>query len=342
MFVIDSGRITDPNAISVRELVDLASQRGQIVVQFSRPDAYSASVLASLNEACRIAKDLIEVRFYGHYGTRFNAVTLQHLPEVRNLAVDCLSEIANEDEIGRIPNLTRLSFGVFEFDKPEFLATLDLGRLTHVSLSETRKRNFDLSPLSQATLLEELFIHGHAKGIDVVANLPVLRMLTLSAFAKTNRLDFIKSITNLSRLTLILGGREHIDDLSSESLEMLQILRVRGLSKLGDLSRMPALSALRIEDQLQLAELNLTGTQLQRLWLFNCKNLSVLSALDQQGRLKEFFVSQTKLDLEDLRDRQWPPAARSIQLFSGSRKWNEDAKARLTARGLGEKNEYWP
>lgn len=342
MLNIDSGRISDPKVLSPSEIAHACANRDRLVVQFSRPEAYTPAILQCLNEACRLVGGTLQVRFYGHYGTRFDATVLRQLPEASNLAVDCLSEIDNEEEIGRLSKLRCLSLGVFELNRPDFLETINLVNLTRLVLVENRKRNIDLSPLSRCGSLEELLVNGHSKGIEAVADLPKLRKLTLSAYAKSNRLNFISDIACLKELTLILGGRTNIDDLSNNSLEMLQILRVRGLTTLGDLSRLPALAALRIEDQLQLAELDLRGADLERLWLFNCKTLSALHGLDMQNRLREFFASRVALDLNALRDGDWSPTASSVSLFSGSIKWKDDTKARLVARGLDEKRSFWP
>ncbi|WP_241300232.1 hypothetical protein [Burkholderia stabilis] len=342
MLQMSSGRINDPTTLSPVEIVEACGQHGRLVVQFSTPDAYDPVILQSLNEACRLAGDRLQVRFYGHYGTRFDAASLRDLPEVRDLSVDCLSEIANEEAIGLLPKLKRLGFGVFNLNRPDFLDTIDLGQLERLVLVENRKRNIDLSPLARCGSLSELFIHGHSKGIDTIASLPGLRKLTLGSYAKKHPLGFVSAIPDLREMTLILGGRDDIDDLSSSTIEMLQILRVRGLSTLGDLSRLPSLSALRVEDQLQLSRLDLAGVKLERLWLFNCRTLAGLPGLDRQDRLREFHASCVALDMDALRDRDWFPATRSVGLFSGSRKWNDAAKVSLAARGLDEKASRWP
>ncbi|KQS49605.1 hypothetical protein [Sphingomonas sp. Leaf198] len=342
MLNIDGGRINDPIAIDPGELAEACAKRGQLVVQFGRPDAYTPAKLSLLNEACRLAPDSLQVRFYGHYQGAFDATMLRHLPEVRDLGVDCLTKILQEEEVGKLPHLKRLIFGVFEFDQPDFLQTIELHKLERLVLIENRKRNIDLHPLSKCESLRDLFINGHSKGIHAIAGLPRLRKLSLGAYAKTHPLDFVGAIPSLKELTLVLGGRLHIDDMSSTTLEMLQILRVRGLSTLGDLSRFSLLSALRVEDQLQLVEVDLNGANLERLWLANCKMLVELPGLERQHRLKEFRASVVALDMNLLRDRDWPQTARSINLFSGSQKWNDDAIARLKDRGLGEKGAIWP
>ena len=343
MVKIDSGRITNPANLHSAEIVDAVTKsKLRLVVQFDHPKAYGPAILDALNEACRIAGDRIQVRFYGHYGATFDASVLRRLQDVRDFAADCLFEITNEDEIGRLPKLTRLSFGVFELNRPAFLETIDLAQLTRLVLSENRKRNVDLSPLARSELLDELFINGHSKGIGVLAGLSRLRKLSLGGYAKAHSLSFVSGIRNLKELTLILGGRTDIDDLSSESIETLQVLRVRGVSTLGDLSRLSAIQNLRIEDQLQLVQLNLAGAQLERLWIYNCRHLAELSGLDMQAKLHDFRASRTALDLDALRDRDWPASMRSVHLFSGSQKWNDATVAILAARGLDEQSALWP
>lgn len=343
MLGIDSGRINDPKNLSPSEIAKECEARGELTVQFSRAEAYTPATLVALNEACRLAKGRLKVRFYGHHGgARFDAKCLRYLPETYSLSVDCLGSIENEDEIGRLPNLRSLSLGIFELNRPDFLTTIQIDQLDRLSLGENRNRNFDLSPLADGKSLNSLFIQGHSKGISVTENLSRLRTLTLSGYAKKHGLNFVEGIPALRELTLLLGGRTDLGDLKSKTLEILQVIRVRGLATMGDLSRLPALSALRIEDQIQLKQLDLNGTSLKRLTLNNCKNLVELLGLDKQDRLSEFSAHEIALDLDDLRDRAWPSGMRSVWLFSGSGKWNDDAEARLAVRNLNGERTLWP
>src|SRR5208282_327068 len=107
---------------------------------------------------------------------------------------------------------------------------------------------------------------------------------------------------------------ESLAEFSSQSVCTLQILRVRGLQSLGDLSRFPSLRHLRIEDQLQLKLLDLTGTRLYRLWLSNCKNLGTVIGLNRQDEMREFIASQVALDLDEFRDFSWPS---TMEVVSG-------------------------
>lgn len=331
---IDRRRLNNPQTISPAEIADHCATHGDLVIQFDKPDAYTPQLLEALNEACRLAGEHLEVRFYGHYWAPFDAACLQYLPQVRNLAADCLRKIKNEDEIGRLPELKYLSFQAFELDRPDFLDTLDLGRLVRFSVGENRKRNLDLSGLGRCRVLEELAIAGQARGIDVIGQLPRLRYLLLASFAKKYRLDFIEAMPALKELKLLLGGRDDIDELKSRSLETIRIIRVRGLATMGDLARLPALSTLHVEDQLKLASLDLSGADLRRVFLVNCRNLSDLQGLDAQKRLEELHVYRVALDMDALRDRQWPPTMRAVSLLRDHNRWNAETKESLARRNL--------
>lgn len=341
MLCVDSGRVTDPETLSPAEIVQAYTPGTNLVVQFSTPEARTSANLEALNEACRQVQGGLEVRFFGHYGAPFDASLLRYLPEVHDLAVDCLGSIENEDAIGQLAKLKRLSFGVFEFNRPDFLDTLDLDQLNALSLGESRKGNLDLAPLARCEKLEDLYVDGQSKGLNAVAALPRLRKLTLRAYTKAHPLSFVSSMPNLRELSLILGGRLGIDDLASATIEKLEIVRVRGLASLGDLARLPKLSALRVEDQLQLSELDLRGANLETLWLYNCKNLATITGLELQNRLRTFRASVVALDLDQLRDRDWPATTTSVDLFSGRNKWDEAARQSLAARGLAGKSGMW-
>jgi hypothetical protein len=337
----DKGLVENPQFLTLSEVGEALSHCGKLVIQFSRPDAYSPDLLRRLNEICGQLPGTLKVRFYGHYGTIFDAAILRHLPAVKNLSLDCLSDIENEDAIANLSQLRSLTFGVFEYSRPDILNRLDLSALTALSLLENRKRDFDLAPLATATALTELNLQGHCKGFATLANLAALESLHLGSIASKQSLEMIGNVPSLKRLTLQLGGRERFDELSSNTLETLQILRVKGLTTLGDLSRFPVLRGLQVEDQVQLNFLDLEGTKLHRLHLFNCKTLGQLAGLDDQDQLKWVFISKTALKMDALRDRDWPESLRKIRLLSSGQKWNEATAAAFAKRGVMEQVCWW-
>ena len=147
-------RINDPTAISREHLNEVLGRGVHPTIQFSKP-GYTPGFLKEINNLCTEYGPDLEIRFYGHYSDTFDASVVRHLPDVQWLSVDCLMRIRNEHELARIPNLRKFSLGVYEFDNPGFLATLDLTQLRRLALSENRHKNFDLSPLAHCAELEE-------------------------------------------------------------------------------------------------------------------------------------------------------------------------------------------
>lgn len=338
---IDPGRINDPTSLSSHSIAEKLRTRGKLVIQFSQPSAYPPNLLRKLNDICRQSTDKLEVRFYGHYWSNFDAANLRHLPHVKNLSMDCLMTISNEEIVSSLRHLSALHFGVFEFDRPKFLETLDLRHLNSLIVGESRKRNLDLSSLTTCVALERLSVDGRSKGIDSVRGLPSLEKITLRSATKDQSIAFLRAVPNLKDLTLVLGGRDDIADFASETLQTMQVVRVRGLKSLGDLSRFPSLRNLWIEDQPQLECLDLSGAQLERLALFNCKNLVSLVGLDQQVRLREFQSSRVALNVDNLRDFHWPDTTKAVRIFSGSLKWNELTAKALMERGYSQGFQDW-
>ncbi|WJS05925.1 hypothetical protein [Roseibium aggregatum] len=341
MFQVDGGRITDPDVLVAADLARAVEGTDGLVVQFSNPDACKVATLQALNEACRLAGDRLTVRFYQHDDEGFDARYLSHLPDVANLALDCLDRISHVEAISQLPKLERLHFGVLDFDQPQFLETLNLRQLRSLTVAANRKRNLDLGPLADAVNLQDLFVQGHWKGVEVISHLPNLATLSLSSFAGKHRLDFVSSIASLKKFTLILGSRANLGDLSHQTLEKLRILRVSGLGTLGDLGRFPALSALQVHDQLKLVEVDLRHVGLEWLSLFNCKNLKTLPGLELQDRLQEFEACRVGLDLDSLRDRTWPATTRAVRLISTREKWNVEAEKKLAERKLSSEVSRW-
>lgn len=289
-----------------------------------------------MNAACEMFGTALEVRFYGHYGDRFDAGILTHIPAVAWLSIDSLTEITNAGQIAKLAALKHLSFGVYLFDEPNFLEELDVGRFTQLSLGGTAKQNVNLAPLRRATALKALTLGGFTKNIEVVGSLPKLTQLRLTGISKSQSLRFVGEIPNLRSLYLLLGGRQSIDEIAHHGLEELSIVRVRGLEELGVVGRFPGLRTLVVEDQLQVRSVDVAGLSLRKLVLVNCKNLAEIQGLEQLRHLVEFRTAQTKLDLESLLEREWPPSMEVVALYAGSRKWNESARAALDKRGFRE------
>jgi len=328
-------RITDPKKVSREHLDEVLGRGVNPTIQFSKP-GYSTGLLKKVNKLCSEYGDRLEVRFYGHHSDAFDASVVRHIPDAQWLSVDCLLRISNEDEIARLPNLRKLSFGVYYFDKPDFLATLNMAQIRRLALSDVKKKNFDLAPLAQCEELDEFFLNGHRRNIAAISQLPKLRKLSLGSIAKGQALEFVNEIPRLEKLTIILGGRENFDEIEHSSLSDLEVLRVRALNSLGDLSRFPKLRRLHVEDQLQLRSVSFECAGLEEISIHNCKNLEQLNGLLKLRQLRAFRTSRTRLDLDSLLDANWPESMESVAIYGGSEKWNKHARQVLDKKGYRE------
>lgn len=303
-------------------------------VQFS-DRVHSKLLLKALNQMCRIFGDRLPVRFYGHYGTSFDAQVLQHLPDVQNLLLDCLDGIENIKYLNELLKLKKLSFGVHTHTDRDFLKTLPLKNLTSFTLGDNRSKNYDLSYLSHTQKLTDLTICGHTRNIDVIKSISGLKNLRLLSISKKQSLEFISELPNLIELQIMLGGRDSIAEVSSVTLQTLKIIRIKGLLTLGDLSRFPELTYLNVEDQIRLGEINLATKKLQSLKILNCKTLSKLQDLSHLSHLTDLRCYKTNLDYEHMIQSKLPAGLKTLALYTG--KLRVDEKLRRTLEELGYK-----
>ena len=286
-------RFHEPLAATKEKIAEAIASGRTPVLQFSSvPDK---NVLERMNDFCREFGTNVQIRFFGFGWKEFDTSILGSLPDVANLSIDTIRAISDFLPIASLTKLTQLRFGVFDQPNADFLRQLDIGRLTHLSLTENKRRNYDLSPLAEAKMLEHLFIQGNDRGIEAISQLPRLQYVGLSGFPKRHDLQFLNTLAPLRSLLLILGSRQSIAEFTHPGLKKLEIIWVRYLEDLGCLNRFPGLEELVVEDQKRLTVLNLHGLDLRRLRITNCKNLERIEALEEQRLLKDFTVRGTRL-----------------------------------------------
>ncbi|WNC68397.1 hypothetical protein RI845_17990 [Thalassotalea nanhaiensis] len=325
-------KIIDQSAIHSADIKSIIDSGEIPVIQFGIPD-YSDQILIDVNELCIRHGELLKIRFYGHYGEHFDASCLEKLPNVRNLALECLHEIRKIESLYKLEELRALSFGVYEFDDKDFLSNFNFKHLTELSLIDNRKKNYNLSFLRKAKLLNTLFVDGLIKNLEVVSHLPELKRLLLGKISKKVSLDFLSRCENLKELELSLGGRENLKDVSISSLEVLRVRGVRGFNSLGNLSRFPKLNCLHVEDENKLESIDLSGCSLKRLLIDNCKSLKLLEGIDNQKNIVWLDISRTALDLDILKTKNWSSSLKVISITGSSIKWNEKCREYLDSKG---------
>jgi hypothetical protein len=327
-------RIQDPSSINEQAVAKLlATSTHTVVLQFSKESSYDQALLGEVNNLCQKFGKRVNVRFFAHYGSRFNCDHLQHIPDVRSLNLDCLAGIENISYLEPLLYLEEFAFGVFESEIPNLLTIPSLKAVSKLILAETRKNNIDLSPLETYENLNVLFLNAQRLNIETLSQTHSIYKLSLSSIERRQSLQFIRDMKNLSSLTLMLGGRENLTELGSSVIKHLAVLRVRGLSDL-NLRLFPNLQELIVEDQPQLRHIDLGhAPNLRWLSVWNCKHLSELSGIENLGSLEYVFLGKTAIDP----DRILGNASGSIQRLTvngyGSRK-DEGLLQRIASLGF--------
>lgn len=328
-----SDRIQNPAHIDADALAVKLTEHGRVTIQFSTTDALKRSVLADVNRACARFDDRLQVRFYGFYGEAFDGEIIHHLPEVKNLTIDCLTKTRNIGAIRSLNNLRALTLGVFDLAEPQILEADNLRSLRAFGLWETQQK-IDLAPLSNWRELRHVDIRAHGKNLEKLAGLPNLETLTLGLGAKAP-LGFVNHLPALTTLKLILGGRENLNEVVGKTIETFEVIRVRGLCDLSTIASWSHLKNLNIEDQMRLEELNFSSdmTELTNISILNCKTLSGLKGLRALPKLKSLRIYGTNLNFEALVSAGLPNTLNEFAFYTLRRKEDRLIHSRIKAMG---------
>jgi protein phosphatase 1 regulatory subunit 7 len=327
-------RIDNPAVIDADQVAREIEAGHTVVIQYSEP-IYGGESLAALNTLCVEHGVAVEVRFYGHYDTGFDARTVEQLPDVAALCLDCLFDVKHLNSLCRLTGLRQFSLGVFELSEPDILGRMKLDGLEKLVIGATRKRSIDLDALRVCRRLRGLFLSEHTTNIETLADLPALEQLSLGSIGKRQTLEFVSTIRRLRELTLILGGRNSIAEIQVPGLEVLKVIRVRGLEQIETLASFPMLRSLNIDDQIRIRSLafGASNDQLRSLWINNCKTLQSIEGIEHLKNLKRLDLIRTAIDIDWLLAQPLPPSLKSLRFYSGKPRLDREIRARLDALG---------
>ena len=329
-------RVNNPDPSHFPTLLQEVQAGRSVVVQFGEP-VYDAAYLGLLNALCAEADDKLCIRFYGHYGTRFDCGNLRYLTSVKSLTLD-VDAVDNFTALKLLDMPRKLHICVFNLDAVDFLSWKNLHALTSLGLAANKKNNIDLGPLVHFTGLTDLFLGGHTKNLDSVGSLDRLAKLSLNLPASAS-IEFVNNLRNLASLRFVLGGRQDLSELRILPIEALEIVRVKGLNSLGDLSRFSNLQHFSMEDQLQVSAIAFPpgSTSLLSVNLFNCKGLSSVAGLSNTPSLSELRIGRTAIDFEVFMQQEFPTSLEILAFYTGKKRQDEAIKERLSAIGYSDR-----
>ena len=299
-------RIDNPKTID-KNFVESELKLGkEVILQFA-DKSYTDKILVDINEICSKFDESLCIRFYGHYSKQFDCKTLQKIPNAKCLYIDCLQSADNLQIVKQLSNLKSLSLGIYELKDTEILNSDNLKNLTDLIVTDTKTKAFNLEHLRQFRKLKSLRIGGHTKNIDAVGELSELEFLSLNSVKKVP-VNFINKLKKLKTLNFILGGRDNLNEIEENDIENLDIVWVRGFNDLSCISKFQKLKTLKIEDEIQLRKVHFDNifTDLTNLKILNCKTLETITGLKNLLNLSSLIVSQTKVTLTILWDKNYP------------------------------------
>jgi protein phosphatase 1 regulatory subunit 7 len=328
-------RITNPTNID-RNLIESELKCGKhVIIQFSN-ETYSERLLMELNDLCFRNDEYLGIRFFGHHTTPFDCKTVEKIPNIKSLYIDCLTNAENMNSLTYLQSLKMLSIGVFELKDTEILKADNLKKINILIFSETRTKAINLEYLKEYKDLNTLIICGHAKNIEAIGELSNLEFLSLNSISKTP-INFVNKLKKLKTLKLILGGKENINEIEENKIETLEIIRVRGFKGLSNLKNFKRLRNLLIEDQIGISELNFDQAleDLVDLKVLNCKSLTSLTGLENLPSLKQLRISRTNIDFDSFVKQQKPESLKILAFYTSKSKIDREINERLNKLG------YW-
>ena len=292
-----------------------------------------ADYLDWIQQACAVRGERLEIRFYDHFDTEFDASVLDSLSEIRQLSIGRVPSLRNAEAIGRLPKLTSLNFGPVRAGRAGVLSSLGVGRLTHFTLAGSPTPTVDLAPLADARSLRSLRLLGRGKNTHAIAHATSLVELAIEPSTKFS-LECVNRLVSLESLKFVLGQSQSIRAVETlPQLRDLSFHMVRLLEDLGDLERFPRLRRLQLSDQPKVSEV-LVGPRnvaLEHLYLYSVPALLAVKGFDRLPVVKSLFAYDSRLDLLH---SGLPPTLTHFQLLTKAIKGREAHDALVRAKEL--------
>ncbi|SEB26400.1 leucine-rich repeat domain-containing protein [Paenibacillus sp. 276b] len=312
------------------------------IVQYSEHNIPDVNLMQILNEELFANRPDVTFRIYGFHSQSGDLSGLRYMNHVEKLVIDCNRRVHGIEGLGEMLRLKEFAFDVFEAESLDVL-TLVPNTLEQLRIGKTKTKKTNLSVLNRFTELKTLSVNGHTTNIETIGTLSSLRSLYVSGMP-LKELGYLKDLTGLRELHLSFGGAENLDSLAGmDSLQLLKLQRVKGLSDLSVLPELKGLRLLGIEDQPHLTSLpsleNLT--ELQRVFLNNV-NVENIDWAKTSKSLKELALLQMKhINAEDIESLIYHKSLERMIVHLKSAKQQKVAKQAIMAAGMWDESGWW-
>ncbi|MGC5776751.1 hypothetical protein [Paenibacillus pabuli] len=336
------GRIELNPGWTREEVAALTANSDLKIVQYSERNIPGVDLMQILNEELFANRPDVTFRIYGFHSQSGDLSVLKYMNHVEKLVIDCNRRIQGIESLGELLRLKEFAFDVFEAESLDVIELVPT-TLQQLRIGKTKTKKTNLSVLNRFTELKTLSVNGHTTNIETIGTLSSLRSLYISGMP-LKELGYLKKLANLCELHLSFGGAENLDSLAGmESLQLLKLLRVKGLSDLSVLPELKGVRLLAIEDQPHISSLpsleNLT--ELQRVFLNNV-NVENIEWAKTSKSLKELALLQMKhITAEDIESLIHHKFLERMIVHLKSAKQQKVAKQAIVEAGMWDESGWW-
>ena len=292
------------------------SETGRGIVQFSDPladDEYRR-----LGAWLRDYPEMT-LRVYGSLVIR-DLELLRFFPFLERFAADALHNLQSADGLRHLPDTVE-----------------------ELWLGSTR-RPLDLTILERFPKLESLSLERQHKGIEVISGLTSLEELTLRSITLPD-LSLLIPLASLRSFAIKLGGTNDLALLPDVGrLRYLELWRIRGLSDVSMLGRLPHLHTVFLQTLNHVTALpDLSDARaLRRIHLETMKGIRDLRPVATAPALEELVLGDMpQLRPDDLRPLAGHPTLRAVTAHLGSMRKNAEARELLGLPEVSFESGAW-
>lgn len=251
----------------------------------------------------------IPLRIYGHYTKPLSNLSfLKHYPFLSGFQVD-----------------------VYDLDSTEGIESLP-DTLEFFGFGQTKSKKLSLGFLRRFGQLKNLYLEGHSKDIEVVANLSNLEQLTVRSITLPD-LMLVSHLKKLWSLDIKLGGTKNLDLLlQMEALKYLELWMIKGIQNLDVIAEITTLQNLFLQALKNVTTLPSFRKlrSLRRVTLDTMKGLTDLSPIADAPALEELLiVAANQFQPEDFKSFIGHPTLKSAAIGLGSVRKNEQVQKLL-------------
>jgi hypothetical protein len=302
-------RVEFEHSLTRREIQALIADKDLKVLQCSRPVKLQTWEL--LNDQFFTRRPEVELRLWGFHSSVCDLAFTSKMTNVHHFSADSLINAVGVEYIAAMEELESLGVGIYNLEGFGFLNQVT-PRLKRLFLGSTKSKRPNLSSLSRFELLEDIYIEGQQKNIEVLSQLENLQDVTLRSIS-TPDISYLQPLHRMWSLNIKLGGIKDLYAIHGmENIKYLELWQIRGLSDIDVISSLTGLQYLFLQSLRQVTALPSFNRlqKLRRIYLENMKGLEDVSGLEYAPALEQF----THMSAQNMQPKDYIPLLRNPSL----------------------------